>query len=118
MGEALLFEASARSDGWVDLGPLAIQPRKLLEARGPVRVAIRPEAWRVMEGDGGADADGASTLPGRVVKQAYLGHAQELTVETALGALFIVDPQVSRLWRSGEAVALTLDGRSVSVLAD
>ena len=47
MGEAVLFDAVALADGTVRLGPLTIRPGPP-SAPGKVRLAIRPEAWRVL----------------------------------------------------------------------
>jgi iron(III) transport system ATP-binding protein len=81
-------------------------------AAGPVKVAVRPEAWQVaVIGPALADA-----LPGTLLKCAYLGSLQELTMATAIGELFVVSPDVQRGWRVGEALALRLSGNGVSVV--
>ena len=46
MGEAMLFAATASADGQVQLGPLRFQARRQVRA-GPVKVAVRTEAWAV-----------------------------------------------------------------------
>jgi len=109
MGEAMLFEGVAQADGRVQLGPLDVAARRPV-APGKVKVAVRPEAWQVA-----AAAPGA--LAGKLVKMAYLGSFLELTVATELGEIFVVSPDVERRWRPGDAVALTLSGRNVSVVA-
>ncbi|MDP1901362.1 MAG: ABC transporter ATP-binding protein [Rubrivivax sp.] len=109
MGEAMLFAGSAGVDGRVTLGPLALQPPRPLKP-GPVKVAVRPEAWQLA-------APGAGTLPGTLIKHAYLGSHQELTVATALGDIFVVSPDVAREWRVGETLALRLARHGVSVVA-
>jgi iron(III) transport system ATP-binding protein len=109
MGEAMLFSAQAGADGRVRLGPLQFTPRQPV-APGAVKVAVRPEAWRVV------DASGAELI-GRLSKCAYLGSAMELTVDTDLGSLFVVSPDVDRVWRAGDAVGLRLSGHGVSVVA-
>eukprot|EP01037_Dinobryon_pediforme_P016613 gene16613-16794_t len=50
---------------------------------GPVKVAVRPEAWRIHR-------QGAGLLPARLDKRAYLGAVYEYTFETALGHIFVV----------------------------
>ena len=50
---------------------------------GPVKVAVRPEAWRIHR-------QGAGMLPARLDKRAYLGAVYEYTFETALGPIFVV----------------------------
>jgi iron(III) transport system ATP-binding protein len=110
MGEAMLFSGTASADGLVQLGPLRWAPRQSVKP-GPVQIAVRPEAWAVT-----ATADDA--LAGTVLKCAYLGSFQELTVDTAIGELFVVSTDVRRRWTVGERTALRLSGNGVSVLAD
>jgi iron(III) transport system ATP-binding protein len=86
MGEAMLFNGQADAQGLVRLGPLAVHSRRVVAA-GHVKVAVRPEAWQVVE-------SGAATLAGRLVKQAYLGSFHELTVATELGEIFVVSPDL------------------------
>ncbi|MBL8319381.1 MAG: ABC transporter ATP-binding protein [Burkholderiaceae bacterium] len=109
MGEAMLFSAQAGDDGRVRLGPLHFMPRHPV-ASGAVKVAVRPEAWHVVEASG-------AELSGTLSKCAYLGSAMELTVDTELGSLFVVSPDVDRTWRVGEVVGLRLSGHGVSVVA-
>ena len=122
MGEAMLFDAQRRPDGALQLGPMLLRAADRAvggEARGvgqgradSVKVAIRPEAWSVAP-----QADTTSGLCGTVKKQAYLGSAQELTVDTPLGDIFVVSPNVERDWRVGDGLTLTLNERGVAVLA-
>jgi iron(III) transport system ATP-binding protein len=110
MGDAMLFSAQALADGQIQLGPLRFAPRHPV-APGPAKVAVRPEAWRI-------EAPDTPGLPGRVAKCAYLGNVLELTIETALGSLFVVSPDVERAWSTGDALTLTLAGHGLSVVAD
>ncbi|MBL8289045.1 MAG: ABC transporter ATP-binding protein [Rubrivivax sp.] len=110
MGEAMLFEGAAQPDGrTVRLGPLAVASRRAVAA-GPVKVAVRPEAWQVVPA-------GAGTLAGRLVKHAYLGSFIELTVATELGEIFVVSPDVQRRWQAGDTLGLRLADGSFSVVA-
>lgn len=109
MGEAMLFMGQAQADGLVRLGPLTVRARRPV-APGPVKVAVRPEAWVVT-------AAGPGALPGTLVKMAYLGSFLELTVATELGEIFVVCPDVERRWRPGDTLGLALTERSVSVVA-
>jgi iron(III) transport system ATP-binding protein len=109
MGEAMLFSAQALSDGQILLGPLRFAPRHPMSP-GSVRVAVRPEAWRI-------EAAHGHGLSGRVAKCAYLGGFLELTIETELGSLFVVSPDVERVWSIGDALTLTLAGHGLSVVA-
>ena len=110
MGEAMLFDGQALADGTVQLGPLRVQARQPVTA-GPVKVAVRPEAWRL-------SLDEASPgLRGTVQKSAYLGSIQELTLDTTLGAIFVVSPELDRPWQVGQTAWLSLGGQGLSVVA-
>jgi iron(III) transport system ATP-binding protein len=108
MGEAMLFTGQADTSGQVSLGPLRLRARRAVPA-GTVKVAVRPEAWHVT--DPAPDA-----LPGTLVKSAYLGSFQELTISTAIGELFVTSPDVRRAWTPGEALSLHLSDNGVSVV--
>ena len=109
MGEAMLFAAEALADGRVRLGPLTVAVARPARP-GRVKLAVRPEAWHVA-------TPGSGTLAGTLVKMAYLGSFLELTVATELGEIFVVSPDVERRWQPGDALALVLSGRNVSVVA-
>ncbi len=110
MGEAMLFAGIAAEDGSVQMGPLRVRARHAVRA-GAVKVAVRPEAWQVV-------APGSSgALEGTLAKLAYLGNVQELTVNTALGEIFVVSPDVLRAWRLGETLGLRLSDHGLSVVA-
>ena len=109
MGEAMLFDANSEGDGTVQLGPLSL-PAPHVKAAGPVKVAVRPEAWSLVPA-------GGAGLPAKVQKCAYLGSWLEVTLETELGAIFVVSPDVGHVWAQGDAATLSLGGRGVSVLA-
>ena len=113
MGEAVLFDATALPDGTVALGPLRLRPRQAMPA-GAIRVAVRPESWRLLEGDAGAPGD---TLHGTVQKSAYLGSVQEVTVDTALGEILVVSADVDRDWPPGRAVRLALPAHALAMVA-
>ena len=117
MGEALRFEAVVDDAAQVHLGPLRFAPR-LRVAPGPVRVAVRPEAWQVaaLSADATSDAP-AGALPGTLRKMAYLGSFLELTVDTPLGEVFVVSPEVDQPWQLGDALLLRLGSHGVSVVA-
>ena len=55
-------------------------------------------------------------LLGRVTKTSYLGKHREYTVETSLGALFVIDRSDSRLLPPGREVWVTLAARGVVIL--
>jgi iron(III) transport system ATP-binding protein len=107
MGEAMLFAARADGTGTVALGPLRIEPRQSVPP-GPVKVAVRPEAWHV-----GPPGHG---LNGRLAKLAYLGSNYEYTFETELGPVFVVSPDVGEVLGIGSDVGLQLGSHGVSVV--
>lgn len=110
MREAMLFDAQAQGDGTVALGPLRVRARQAVSA-GTVTIAIRPEAWPVVD-----QAQGEPVLEGEELKFAYLGSVLELTVRTALGEIFLVSPRVDGAWRVGDPVALARRDEGVSVV--
>jgi iron(III) transport system ATP-binding protein len=107
MGEAMLFPAVADAAGAVLVGPLTIIPRQPVAA-GPVKVAVRPEAWHIHR-------DG-SGLAAKLLKLAYLGSFFEYTFETALGPIFVVSPDLTDVLSLGGKVGLTLADHGVSVV--
>ncbi len=108
MGEAMLFDGEGQGDGRVRLGPITVQPRQPAPA-GRLKLAVRPEAWSVSD-------PSTAGLPGTVAKSAYLGSFLELTLDTELGAIFVVVPEVERVWAPGDRATLTLGTRGVSVV--
>jgi len=109
MGEAMVFPAVAEADGSVALGPLRLQPRYAV-APGTVKVAVRPEAWRI----GGADATGG--LPATLRKSAYLGSFYEYGFDTTLGPVFVVSTDLSSPLAAGAQATLSLGAHGVSVV--
>lgn len=107
MGEAMLFPASAREDGAVQLGPLVLKPREPVPA-GSVKVAVRPEAWQISRTGGG--------LPAKLAKSAYLGSFHEYTFESELGRIFVVSPDLVDVLPLGAEVSLSLAHHGVSVV--
>ena len=109
MGEAMLFDAVGEADGRVRLGPLSWQSPEAVAA-GPVKLAVRPEAWLVeREGQAGA-------LPAQLSKCAYLGSSFELSFDTELGTIFVVSPDVQRRYAVGERCSLRLGWHGLSVV--
>ncbi len=107
MGEALLFDATALADGRVALGPLTLAGPPGQQP-GPVKVAVRPEAWRVQRSGEG--------LAAKLVKASYLGSFFEYSFDTELGRVFAVSHELSDVLRVGDGVALNLAEHGVSVL--
>ncbi len=106
MGEAMVFPAVARQDGSVVLGSLLLQPRHPV-VPGPVKVAVRPEAWEIGAAHG---------LPATLRKAAYLGSFYEYGFDTALGPVFVVSTDLSRPLAAGAQTTLSLGAQGVSVV--
>ena len=113
MGEAMLFAATADAQGRVQIGPLTLRSRRPVAA-GAVKVAVRPEAWRIAPATA---TTAAAALPATLVKCSYLGSVLELTLSTELGEIFAVSPEVGRRWQPGDALSLTLAEQGVSIVA-
>ena len=107
MGEALLYDAQALDSGTVQLGPLTFTPRHSVTP-GPVKVAVRPEAWRI-QAQGG--------LPARLLKRAYLGSSWEYVLETALGRVWVVSNDMVQVWPVDAQLGLHLGSHGVSVIS-
>ncbi|MBD9391417.1 ABC transporter ATP-binding protein [Acidovorax sp. ACV01] len=116
MGEAMLFEghnhaadtANPAGGSYAQLGPLRV-PSPAALAPGPVKIAVRPEAWVI----GPATSTGVAA---RLTKRTYLGSIMEYTFASALGEIFVVSPQVQLELDVGAPVSLTLADHGVSVV--
>ncbi len=94
----------------VTVGPLALTlPHRGLPD-GEVEVAIRPESIVVRR-----DATPAS-MAATVRKAAYLGSFMEYTLDTPVGELFAVSPDVGSPLAAGEAAAVDLPSQGVVVI--
>jgi iron(III) transport system ATP-binding protein len=119
MGEAMLFDGLALASGEIQVGPLLV-PASRPVAAGAVKVAVRPEAWLaapLTDASNEASSDASKLLGGKLLKLAYLGSFWEMTVATTLGEVFVISPDVARVWAVGDAVALRLASSGVSVVA-
>jgi iron(III) transport system ATP-binding protein len=109
MGEALLLPGQVRDDGRVALGPFEFDAPRALRP-GAVEVAVRPEAWSLKP------SDHPTGLAATVVKSAYLGSQQEVTLRTELGEIFVLVPDVQHAWHRGDAARLQLSQQGVAVV--
>lgn len=107
MGEAMVFEGSALANGQVRLGPLTLVPRQIVAA-GPVKVAVRPEAWQIGAAEG---------LPATLNKASYLGSFYEYIFDTSLGRVFVVASDLDVPLTPGVQTMLSLRAHGVSVVA-
>ena len=113
IGDANLLEGALDGDGELQLGTLLVHPGRPSRSEsvppGPVIVAVRPEAWRIVDAD-------ATSLPGKVTKAAYLGGYCEYTVATALGDQFVISPEVRTLRPIGADVGLMLGESGIAII--
>ena len=119
IGDANIASAEIRSlqdDGEraiVDIGGLLVNlPARGLKP-GAARVAIRPEALNLapaVSGNGG--------FTGQVRKATYLGNHLEFIVDTQLGELFAVEPDISLPVKSGDSVTITFGEHGVTLVQE
>jgi iron(III) transport system ATP-binding protein len=95
----------------VRLGPLELDLSRRGAAKGPVKLAVRSECITLH-----AVRPDAPAIGGRITKASYLGKHVEYTVETVLGALFVIDHSDPRLLPPGREVWITLAMRGVVIV--
>jgi iron(III) transport system ATP-binding protein len=110
MGEASIMQGQRDADGCVWLGAVRLGQRHA-GAAGPVRVTVRPEAWRVLH-------CGEPGLAGRVAKRAFLGRLIEYRVQTALGTVLVHVPAQGAGLEPGAPISLELAGHGAWVTSD
>jgi iron(III) transport system ATP-binding protein len=76
---------------------------------GPATLAIRYAAVRVEAGGG--------TLTGTVRKATYLGSHREFTIDSPIGELFVIEPDLSNRLDVGAPVAITFRDRGLALVA-
>ena len=110
MGETHLVQAQALGAGQgMQLGDWIWREAPEHPA-GRVRLAIRPEAWRLVPAGQG--------LAATVLHCAFMGAVQELTLKTALGQVLTLCPSSSQPWPQGQSLGLVLDAHGVVVFAE
>jgi len=109
MGEASVYDGLATGDGMVWLGPLCLSREGAARPAGPVRIAVRPEAWRV----GPATGQG---LSGSVMRCTYLGKGLEYILATPVGEVLALSQDTRSPLDAGAPVSLYLAGHGVCVI--
>lgn len=107
MGEAGVFDGERRT-GEVWLGSLRL-PGSHPGPDGAVRIAVRPEAWRV------APASGRG-LSASVIRRSYLGRTMEYVMSTPSGEVLVHASQVRAPLEPGAPVSLFLGPHGTSVI--
>jgi iron(III) transport system ATP-binding protein len=82
--------------------------------KGPVKVAIRPDALKVAR----SDTPDASGIAGTVRTASYLGKYMEYEIGTALGDLFVTAPADGGECGVGDDVRLTPKGHGIAVIPE
>jgi len=107
IGDANLIDAEVIEErgerALVRLGPLEVELARRGARKGPVKVAVRPDAVAI--GDGVGPANGAA-VAATVVKGSYLGRHMEYTLATPLGELFVVDRRTRAPLPAGAEVTI------------
>jgi len=94
----------------VRLGGLVLHlPHRGL-AKGPAKLAVRPEAVAIHPGE---RPDG---IPGEIAKAAYLGSHMEYSIRTPVGLFFVISPDVANPCPVGTAVKLTVPPGGTTLL--
>ena len=117
IGDATILDGvvEAVSDGRarVRLGEAALDLPARGVKPGPVKIAVRPHSFELH-----GQKPAAPSLSGKISKAAYLGKHLEYTVETALGALFVVAPVGVDALHAGADVHVTLAERGVVIVTE
>ncbi|MCP4494423.1 MAG: ABC transporter ATP-binding protein [Gammaproteobacteria bacterium] len=77
---------------------------------GKVKVAIRPESLQIN------DSDLSDAIEAKVIKATYLGSHMEYTLDSAVGELFMVEPDVSHPTAIGSTIALRLRDHGIALV--
>jgi spermidine/putrescine transport system ATP-binding protein len=105
LGVSNLMSAHAEGGGHVRLGEAALSAgRGDVEARGEVRLTIRPERVRVEA----VGTDGENRLPGRVSRVVYLGSTTQILLELAAGQTLQATASAADGLPPGEGEAVTV----------
>jgi iron(III) transport system ATP-binding protein len=115
IGDANLIDAELIEErgerALVRLGDVDLDLPRRGARKGPIKLAVRSEGVTLH----GARPAGPA-LPGRVSKASYLGKHLEYTVETALGALFVVDHLQTHPIAAGSDAWITFGARGAIVM--
>src|SRR6059058_4732455 len=95
--------------GNVTLGAVTLSLHHRGLPDGTVEVSIRPEAIEIRN-------SGDAPLNGHVRKVAYLGGLMEYSLDTDIGALFVISTAVERPFTAGAAVGVALANHGVVVI--
>ncbi|KZD06365.1 MULTISPECIES: ABC transporter ATP-binding protein [Thalassospira] len=103
----------------VDIGGAHCNLRHRGQAKGPVRVAVRPDAVQ-LTGLAAIAGDAhviETSLKGHITHAAYLGSQMQYSVETPIGELFVIDHRIDTPIIAGEQVAIGFSERGMAVVS-
>ena len=115
IGDANIYDAELVEErgerALVRLGELTLElPRRGL-AKGPAKVAIRPNTISIH-----GDRPATPSLPGRVRKAVYLGKNWEITVDCSLGETLVTPPNGGDLATPGREIWLGIAPEKVTLI--
>jgi iron(III) transport system ATP-binding protein len=114
IGDANILEGEIVEErgerGLLRVGGLELDVPRRGRSRGPVKLALRPDAVTVRP------SEGAGGWRGAVAKSAYLGHRREYTIDTPAGPVFVVASGRAPDAPVGSRVVLEVDERGLIVL--
>ena len=77
---------------------------------GSTQVAIRPESLQI------GDSKLSGSIEAEVVKATYLGSHMEYTLDTAVGELFVVEPDISNPVAIGTTISVSLRDHGIALV--
>ena len=77
---------------------------------GSTQVAIRPESLQI------SDKDAPGSIEAEVVKATYLGSHMEYTLDTEVGELFVVEPDISNAISIGSTISVRLRNHGIALV--
>ena len=118
LGVSNLMQAAGDGNGTVRLGEFRFTAaRGECDARGPIRIVVRPEQVRLEE----QGASGDNRMPGMVERVLYVGPVIQVLVHLAHGETLQASMQNrggDPPWQQGTAVSVHLPPDAIRVLVD
>ncbi len=108
MGDAAVFDGHVDHLGQLYMGPLRV-PSAPIRRTGPVRLVVRPQAWRLSPASG-------QGMPGQIEAFSFEGHITVYRVKTRLGTLQVNRHHERQRLEPGAPVSVFLDASCLSLL--
>jgi iron(III) transport system ATP-binding protein len=116
MGDALILEGQATDSHGLTLGPVSLKLSQAHQRAGLVKVAVRPEAWRIISTVIADSPANSQALLGTIKSGAFLGAHYEYMIETVIGELLVFDRDLGREFSVGSNVELGLDPHTIALV--